>query len=171
MGEGNSFSLLVCPQGVPNLARSKVPTPPGQVRTGGGVPQGTFHPPRYLPPRQVRMGGTPRYLPQWPRYLPPWPRYLPPLSQVRPGEEGVPHGTYPLSPRPVRTGEGVPQGTYPPAKVPTPQPVRTGERGYPKVPTPLPGQGLATRQEDFLVKSISEMSINISHCAKKFNLV
>ena len=38
-------------------------------------------------------------------------------------------------------GEGVPQGTYaPPAKVPTPPPVqvRTGRRGYPKVPSTYP---------------------------------
>ena len=51
MGEGNSFSLLVCLQGggVPTLTRSKVPTPqpryllpwPGQD-WGEGVPQGTY---------------------------------------------------------------------------------------------------------------------------------
>ena len=59
--EGNSLSLLVCPQGmgVPILDRSKVPIPldkipnppppqPGQDG-GGGTP-------RYLPPSQVRTG-------------------------------------------------------------------------------------------------------------------
>ena len=83
MGEGNSFSLLVCPhpggggtypgqvqtggRGTPRYlpprpgqdGRKGVPQgtyPAGQVKMAGGVPQGT-----YLP-GQVRMGGggTPR---------------------------------------------------------------------------------------------------------------
>ena len=46
---------------------------------GGGVPQGTYPRPRYLPPSQVRTGGTPRYLP---------------LTRSGRGK-GVPRGTYP----------------------------------------------------------------------------
>ena len=46
-------------------------------------PQGTYAPPRYLLPIQVRTGeGTPRYLPPSP------PRYLPPIK-VRMGEGGT----------------------------------------------------------------------------------
>ena len=82
MGEGNSFSLLVCPQGgVPTLAKSKVRTPPhGQgtyplARSGWGVPQGI-----YPPARSGQVGqGTPRYLP------PPRPRYLPPPAKLHGG--------------------------------------------------------------------------------------
>ena len=146
MGEGNSFSLLVCPQG------GEVPTPnqvrmggggtpkylppgqgtylprPGQDGEGEGLPLGTYLQPRYLPPSQVRMGeGTSRHLPPWPRYLPP--------SQVRMGQ-AVPHGTYShpakvLTSRPGQDGGGgtprylpPPQPRYlpPPTKVPTPRP-------------------------------------------------
>ena len=87
MGEGNSFSLLVCPQeqGVPILARSMAPTPPpGQVRMGGG---GVVIP-RYLPP--------PAKVPN------------PPARSV--WGEGVPQGTCPPS---GQEGEGVTEGTYP----------------------------------------------------------
>ena len=98
MGEGNSFSLLVCPQGrrVLTLARSKVPTPspPGQ---------GTYHPAR------SGWGGGEKY-----------PKVPTPLTRSAWGRG------YPKVP------------THPPtAKVPTP-PVRSGQGGYLKVPTPWP---------------------------------
>ena len=100
----NSFSLLVCPwgRGVSTLARSKVPTPqprylpPGQVRMGGGVPQGTYPPqPRYLHPQPGQDGVYPKVSIPWPRYLP-----LPQPFQVG--------------------GVGTPRYLLPPAKVPTP---------------------------------------------------
>ena len=122
MREGNSFSLLVCPQG---------------------------------------EGGTPRYLPTRPRYLPPsqvrtWGRGYPKVPTPPPGQ-----GTY-SSPSQVRTGgRGYP-------KVPTPLAMSGWGRGYPKVPNPPPpqsrylppkprtsyttgGMSLAFTQEDFLV--------------------
>ena len=88
MREGNSFTLLVCPQ-------------------GGGVPQSTY-PPAKVPTPPARSGweggGTPRYLPHDQGTYPP----------PRPGQDGrgypkVPtpiHGTYPPSPPP---GQGLPR--------------------------------------------------------------
>ena len=131
MGERNSFSLLVCPrgEGVPILARSKVPTPqPGQ---DGEVPQSTYPPsqvstggggtPRYLPPMsgQDGGGGIPRYLPTQPRYI-----YLPP-PPARSGwgypKVSTPQPRYlPPPPSQVRTGEGSTPRYLPPPKVPTP---------------------------------------------------
>ena len=135
MGEGNSFNLLVCPRGeggylpwpgskyLPLWPRFLGPRPgqdggtprylpPGQVRSGEGVPQGTYHQlakvptplarsdggtPRYLHPSQVRVGGggTPRYL------SPPQPRYLPP-SQVMMG--GTPRYVLPPPPKDLLHG-------------------------------------------------------------------
>ena len=62
---------------------------------GGGVPQGTYPHPRYLPPTpgQVWQGGTPRYLPP---------------NQVWWGQ-GVPKGTYPL-PKVPTPPDQVPMG-------------------------------------------------------------
>ena len=68
IGEGNSFSYLVCPH--------PGGTYPGQVQMGKGVPQGTYPP---LPARSGQGRGTPRY--------------LPPPGQEWEGE-GVPQGTY-----------------------------------------------------------------------------
>ena len=114
MGEGNSFSLLVCPQGgggyLP-LPLAKVPTPqPGQDGWEE-YPKVPTPQPRYLPPGQVRMGeGVPQGT------YPPIQGTYPP---ARSGWGRVPQGTYPLWPRhlppwPGRDGEGVPQGTNSP---------------------------------------------------------
>ena len=151
MGEGNSFSLLVCPQGGggtypgqeggrgnPSPARSgwgrvtprylppaKVPTPwPGQDG-GGGIP-------RYLPTSQVRTGdGVVRST------TPGQVRMGEGVAKVpnhQPGQDGGGSSPRYLSASHVRTGEAVAQGT-----IPHPSQVRMGGgRGYPKVPNPLP---------------------------------
>ena len=124
MGEGNSFSLLVCPE------LGEGGTYPGQV-------QGSY------PPPSRKDGGTLWYLPDgqdrgkgrvYPRYLPPAKVPTPPARSA----QGVPQGTTThlakvptpqpgqdgggltpryLPPSQVRKGEGIPQGTYlPPAK-------------------------------------------------------
>ena len=77
----------VCPRGGEGLPQGTYPPPrylpPAQVRTEGGVPQGTYPP----PPVQARMegGGTPRYLPPHPGQDRGGgtPRSLPPPPQPR----------------------------------------------------------------------------------------
>ena len=85
--------------------------------------------PRYLPPGQVRGGGTPRYLP---------PAKLPTPKPGR-GGGGVPQSTYP----PARSGcgRGITRYLPPPSQGTYPL-VRSGwGRGCPKVPnTPPPPQ-------------------------------
>ena len=103
MGEGNSFSLLVCPH------PGEGGTYPGQVQMGGG-PQGIYPPPK---PGQDE-------------------------------EKGVPQGTYPTGQ--VRMGRGTPRYL-------APWPGQDGGRGYPKVGTPPPSQGLATRRAVCLLRS------------------
>ena len=172
MGEGITFSLLVCPRGggVPQgtypLPRLKYLPLPGQVRTGGGgtipsqgthpswarsgcgegVPQGIYSPwPRYLPPGQVMRGRG------YPKVPTPWPRHLHPLGQVRMGE-GM---GYSKVPTPWPRYLPLSQGIYPLGQV------RVGGGGIPrylppppaKVPTPSPSQGLPTRRVVCLLRS------------------
>ena len=93
MGEGNSFSLLVCPH--------PGGTYPGQVQMGGEVPQGTY------PHPGQDGGGVPQGTYPWPgqdggRGTP---KYLPPARLGR----GVPQGTYPPPPpRTCYTAGGMP---------------------------------------------------------------
>ena len=164
MGEGNSFSLLVCPQGEGGGS-----TYPGQVQgtypplarsgQGKGVPQGTYS----------GQGTYPLARSGWGEGVPtPWPRYLPP---PRSGWRGsTPRDLLPQ--HGPDTQEVVPQGTYPPGqdegrgypKLPTsPSQVRTGEGGTPRYLLPHPwlrtcytvgGMPLAVTQEDFLVLKI-----------------
>ena len=106
MGEGSSFSLLVCPR---EEGRGYLPWPG----------------PRYQPPTQIRMwgGDTPRYLPHQSGGTP---RYLTPLAKVptpspRSGwGEGVSQGAYPWPKYlPLQPGQDGDRGY---AKVPTPWP-------------------------------------------------
>ena len=123
MEEGNSFSLLVCPQGGggrylgPGQDRGypKVPTPPAKVPTP--------------PPSQVRIGGR-----GYPKVQPDQDGGYPKVPTPFPDE-----GTYP-APQPGQD-RGYPRYLTPPpppAKVPTPQARSGWGRGYPKVPTPQP---------------------------------
>ena len=137
MGEGNVFSLSIGGYLPPTT-----PPGPGQDRGRGYPKVPSSPPPRQgtYPPGQVRRGGE---VPQG-TYLT-WQGTYPPLSRSGWGVRGYPkvptpspgQGTYPPPP-PSRSGwgEGVPQGTYPPppAKVPTPYPRSGWGRGYPKVP-------------------------------------
>ena len=125
MGESNSFTLSVCPQGegvskVPNPPPAKVPTPrPGQ-NGWKGYPKVPTPPPQsgqdgvrgYLkvPTPRARSGqrdGERGYC----KVPTPQPRYLPPPLARSGRGEGVPQGTYPL-PRPPGQGLLLHGGRY-----------------------------------------------------------
>ena len=151
MGEGNSFSLLDCPQGegVPTLARlgrrkrvsqGRYPLPPGQVRMGdGGVPQSRYDPLKVCtPPPPGQDGG----------------RSTPKVGTPPPCKVGTPPHWILVSLYPVEGRYPFPiKGRYPsPLKLGTPPPSKAGIPPLHQVTCyTAGGMPLVFTQEDFLV--------------------